>query len=629
MGANLADACNVPLFGLERAPGENESERRTDSYQTTDGAARAADLANPLVTMVGVNSADSTVADALDALDGVAWGYISLTADLTQGCGSCGQTVFELRRDTATDLDTFLTTRADEAAFARTIGYVDVGDGVLGYVEPSTSLQTLYRLYNDALQDHAYVVGPLARDALLGDGYVEEQALGSVLLTSTKAPLTNDNAILCTGGGAVRNENPQRNHYLYAGPPPAEGTIVTATFDLLTGNYFSGAPREHLVAFIGEPGLDDNLQMNGLPRRGRALVLGSARGCDGAGIEDLTGSGPPIFDCQPWPNGASCAPPQDCDVPPDETTYQVTLRSAPGRFSYAILDASGAPVLDGFLETPPPFVPNGARDVLVGLTDDTPESSPGPLQVPAYAQIRNANVTFEPGASVDITPSLVEVPRGQDATYAVTVTNNTDFPITDVTLVDTKGAACTPALPSSLAAYQSFVTDCTHAAPAQSFTNTFTLQASSVHAVNVTTTADVEIDVVNAADLSIRTDVGVARIPASVVLDNDGPDVSNDVTTTVTFESSGQWTIIPIGGPGPCVEALATGVATTYQRYNCKLSSVAVQSPQELRYAFDVAPATPFEAPLTFAASVSSGTADPNPANDADTTVLCAQGACP
>ncbi|MCP4304893.1 MAG: DUF11 domain-containing protein, partial [bacterium] len=197
---------------------------------------------------------------------------------------------------------------------------------------------------------------------------------------------------------------------------------------------------------------------------------------------------------------------------------------------------------------------------------------------------------IDPAISLTKDPATQQILAGQDAAFTITVTNNGDSPLTNVTITDARAPACDAVIPA-LGAGASATVNCTAPSVMSGFTNTAAVVGT--HAAGGTVsdsdTADVEV-LVPAIDIQKTPDLQVAGIGDTVTFDisvtNAGVVPLSNVTVSDALAPDCDATI----------GDLAVGGSSTY---SCTLSGVS--------------------ADFTNTAVVNATDAAGNPATDSDT----------
>ncbi|QWF80688.1 DUF7507 domain-containing protein [Amycolatopsis sp. CA-230715] len=153
--------------------------------------------------------------------------------------------------------------------------------------------------------------------------------------------------------------------------------------------------------------------------------------------------------------------------------------------------------------------------------------------------------------------------EGDTVTYAITVTNSGDVPLTGVAVTDPLAPGCARTYSGTLAVNGTWTYECTGTAPADDFTNVATTNGTPPVGPPVTATDDAKVSVIHPA-IAITKDAAPAVVRAgdtvtfTITVTNTGDSPLSDVTVTDPVAAS-------------CAKHLGTLAPQGKQTYECTM----------------------------------------------------------
>ena len=171
-----------------------------------------------------------------------------------------------------------------------------------------------------------------------------------------------------------------------------------------------------------------------------------------------------------------------------------------------------------------------------------------------------------PGVQIEKTPDTQQVHSGDDVTFTITVTNNGDQDLVDLTVTDVLTPACDTII-AALAIGESTSYDCTAPGVTDDFTNIAAVDGTDALGNPVSDSDDAAVDVINPA-------IDIQKTP-----DNQAVVVNGTATFDITVTNTGDVDLTGVTVSDPAapacdnvIGALAVGDSATY---SCSLSGVA------------------------------------------------------
>ncbi|MDJ0665410.1 MAG: SdrD B-like domain-containing protein [Acidimicrobiia bacterium] len=240
----------------------------------------------------------------------------------------------------------------------------------------------------------------------------------------------------------------------------------------------------------------------------------------------------------------------------DLTNVVITDPLAPG------CEATFASLLIGASETVTCDVTAVAADFtnVASVTADTPLGTQVSDSDDALVDV------VAPGVQIEKTPDSQQIHSGDDVTFTITVTNNGDQDLVDLTVTDALTPACDTTI-AALAVGESTSYDCTTTGVIADFTNIAAVDGTDALGNPVSDSDDAAVDVINPA-------IDIQKTP-----DNQAVVINGTATFDITVTNTGDVDLTGVTVSDPAAPAcdnvigdLAVGESITY---SCSLSGVA------------------------------------------------------